>query len=97
MIDLLETPQQIEKEEKKSVFEWLGMFGYLAICVLNGSTGFIGFILVFLKCAHIISWSWLWVTAPIWIPLALELSGLILVVIFAVPLMAFSAVFQKKD
>lgn len=32
-----------------------------------------------LKVTHVVDWSWVWITAPIWIPLALILCvGLIL-------------------
>jgi hypothetical protein len=35
-------------------------------------------IFLVLKLTHVIDWSWLWVTAPLWIPLAIV--GIVLVV-----------------
>lgn len=35
-------------------------------------------IFAILKCYHIITWSWLWVLAPIWIPVAI-IGALILI------------------
>ena len=37
------------------------------------SLPFIALILVSLKLTGVINWSWLWVTSPIWIPIALAL------------------------
>lgn len=43
-------------------------------------------VFLILKLVGVITWSWLWVLAPLWIPLALGLAvflvGLIIVVIF---------------
>lgn len=36
-----------------------------------------------LKLTHVINWSWLWVLAPVWIPLSLIAPVLIAVLIFA--------------
>ncbi len=36
-----------------------------------GVAGLLGVLFVALKLTHVISWSWLWVLAPFWIPLAL--------------------------
>jgi hypothetical protein len=36
-----------------------------------------------LKLTNVIAWSWLWVTAPIWIPLALLLVVFIIIGIIA--------------
>jgi hypothetical protein len=35
-----------------------------------GISGFLGIAFVVLKLVGVISWSWLWVLAPFWIPLA---------------------------
>lgn len=43
-----------------------------------GVTGLLGVLFVALKLLGIIDWSWWWVTAPFWLPLALVL-GLLLV------------------
>ena len=44
------------------------------------SLPFITLILVTLKLTGVINWSWLWVTSPIWIPIAL---GVVLI-LFAI-------------
>ena len=50
----------------------------------NTSTGGIGLVglltvaFIVLKLCKVISWSWLWVLAPIWIPLAIALSILLI-------------------
>lgn len=31
----------------------------------------LGIVFIVLKLTHVVAWSWLWVTAPIWITLAL--------------------------
>lgn len=36
---------------------------------------------IVLKLCHVIEWSWLWVLAPLWIPLALVLAILVIVLI----------------
>jgi hypothetical protein len=36
--------------------------------------GILGLIFITLKLCGVISWSWLWVLAPFWIPLAILLS-----------------------
>lgn len=52
----------------------------------NTSTG-IGFLglltiaFIVLKLCHVIEWSWLWVLAPMWIPLAVVIALCVLYVI----------------
>lgn len=36
---------------------------------------------IVLKLCHVIEWSWLWVLAPLWIPIALAFAILIIVLI----------------
>lgn len=38
-----------------------------------GLTGLVFIVFLVLKLTHVIDWSWLWVTAPLWIPLAIAL------------------------
>jgi hypothetical protein len=52
------------------------------------SLPFITLILVILKLTGVIDWSWVWVTSPIWIPIALALFILfvalgVVVILFA--------------
>jgi hypothetical protein len=43
-----------------------------------GILGILGLIFITLKLTHVINWSWLWVLAPFWIPLAAALVLLII-------------------
>jgi len=53
----------------------------------NSNTGGIGFagllaiVFITLKLTGYIAWSWLWVLSPLWIPLALVVTILLLVTI----------------
>ena len=40
-------------------------------------------VFIILKLTHVVEWSWLWVLAPIWIPLALVLIVIIVALIIA--------------
>ena len=44
-----------------------------------GSTGLLGVAFIVLKLCGVIDWSWLWVLAPFWIPLAVALIALAIV------------------
>lgn len=51
----------------------------------SGGVGVCGLLLVLfvgLKLGGVISWSWLWVTSPIWLPLVVLLAGCGLVLLF---------------
>ncbi|MBP3884929.1 MAG: hypothetical protein J6D54_08350 [Olsenella sp.] len=39
-----------------------------------GVTGLLGVAFVILKLCHVIDWPWLWVLAPFWVPLALAVA-----------------------
>ena len=55
--------------------------------VRTGGTGFCGLLaiaFIVLKLCGIITWSWVWVLAPLWIPLVLVI--LILIILFFVVL-----------
>ena len=58
-----------------------------------GFSGLLAVLFIGLKLTGCIDWSWLWVLAPIWIPLALVV-GIILAVIVAIVIVA--AVKSKK-
>ena len=53
------------------------------------SLPFITLILVILKLTGVIDWSWVWITSPIWIPIALVFF--ILAVALGVVLILFAA------
>lgn len=54
----------------------------------NNSSGGIGFcglltiVFIVLKLLKVISWSWLWVLAPLWIPISIAIVFFILAIIF---------------
>ena len=47
-------------------------------------TTILGIVFIILKLTGVISWSWLWVLAPFWIPLALVVFILIIVAIITI-------------
>jgi len=52
--------------------------------VVNRGSGFCGFLaiaFIVLKLVGVISWSWWWVLAPLWIPVALALLYVVVVLI----------------
>lgn len=57
---------------------------------VTGVCGLLGVAFVVLKLIGIIEWSWLWVTAPFWIPFAFILSILILYLLFMVIAFVFT-------
>lgn len=51
----------------------------------NGGIGFFGIltiVFIILKLCKVITWSWLWVLAPLWIPLSIALIIFIIAIIF---------------
>jgi hypothetical protein len=42
-----------------------------------GFGGLLAIVFIALKLTKVIAWSWLWVLAPIWIPVAVILAGFI--------------------
>ena len=51
------------------------------IIVYNSTTGLLGIAFVVLKLLHVIEWSWIWILAPFWIPVALVLAFAIITLI----------------
>jgi hypothetical protein len=63
----------------------------------GGGIGFCGLltiVFIVLKLCHVISWSWLWVMSPIWIPFVV--AALILLVVF-VAAMTGPAKLHKRE
>lgn len=57
----------------------------------NGGVGFLGaltILFIALKLTHVIDWSWWWVLAPLWIPVAVVL-GIIAIVAIVVLFVKF--------
>ena len=51
----------------------------------TGGIGFLGLltiVFIVLKLTHVISWSWWWVLAPLWLPIALFIFICVVVVIW---------------
>ena len=49
-----------------------------------GATGLLGIAFVVLKLCHVINWSWWWVTAPFWIPVAFAVLFAAILAVIAV-------------
>ena len=52
----------------------------------GGGIGFCGLltiVFIILKLCNVISWSWLWVLSPLWIPIVLTLAILLIILIAA--------------
>ena len=64
----------------------------------SGKTGGIGFcglltiVFIVLKLCKVITWSWLWVLAPVWIPAAIAVLILVIYVLVSLGL----AIFRRK-
>ena len=48
-----------------------------------GFTGLLFIVFLVLKLLHIIDWSWWWITAPLWAPVALLILIFIILIIIA--------------
>lgn len=62
----------------------------------SGGIGFCGLLAVafiVLKLCKVINWSWLWVLAPIWIPIVL----CILIIVIALIVAGIKSTIKKKD
>ena len=54
---------------------------------ISGGVGFSGLLFItflVLKLTNVITWSWWWVTAPLWVPWAIVLGILVVVFLVAV-------------
>ena len=47
-----------------------------------GFTGMLAIAFIVLKLLGVIDWSWWWVLAPIWIPVAIGIIGALIILIF---------------
>lgn len=47
-----------------------------------GFCGLLTIVFIILKLCHVITWSWWWVLAPLWVPIAAALLFYILVAVF---------------
>lgn len=50
-----------------------------------GFTGALALLFIGLKLANVITWSWLWVLSPLWLPLAVILSVILVVWLVQLP------------
>ena len=53
-----------------------------------GVCGLLGVVFIVLKLVGTISWSWVWVLSPIWIPMAMVFAILLIVVVAAIVMVA---------
>lgn len=60
-----------------------------------GFTGALAILFIGLKLGGVISWSWLWVLSPLWIPLAIGLAVLLIFGIGVLIAALLSAIFEK--
>jgi len=49
-----------------------------------GFCGLLAIVFIVLKLTNVIAWSWLWILAPLWIPLSSVLVVLIIMIIIAI-------------
>jgi hypothetical protein len=61
-----------------------------------GFFGLLGIVFITLKLCGVIDWSWWWVTAPLWGPLAALVSFLVGVLIMAVGSYALIWLLERK-
>jgi len=64
-----------------------------------GLCGFVFLIFLFLKLAEmgtVATWSWWWVTSPLWIPIGLVLSIVVIALVFAGIVFLAGALLGKK-
>lgn len=64
-------------------------------------TGLLTVLFIGLKLSDVIDWSWLWVLAPLWLPIALAIGtlliGLFIAIIAAVVKTVLKEIEDKKD
>jgi len=53
----------------------------MGIYIGTGFLGLLALVFITLKLLGYISWSWLWILSPIWIPVCLSLFGIIIMLI----------------
>jgi len=58
-----------------------------------GFTGLLTIVFIVLKLTGVISWSWIWVLAPTWIPIAL---GIVTLVVFLLVMTVIAFLDRKK-
>lgn len=61
-----------------------------------GFTGLLAILFIGLKLGNVITWSWLWVLSPIWIPIGIVLSILIIVAFIFLIIELFKPGYNKK-
>lgn len=53
-------------------------------------------IFIILKLTNVITWSWWWITSPLWLPIAIGLGILFLAGLAVLLAIIFVAIFEKK-
>lgn len=49
-----------------------------------GFFGLLTLLFIGLKLTKVITWSWVWVLSPIWLPLAVLLAGLVVYIVYRI-------------
>lgn len=60
-----------------------------------GFTGALAILFIGLKLGGVISWSWLWVLSPLWIPFAIGLGVVVIALIGTAIAALLTAIFEK--
>lgn len=60
-----------------------------------GGTLFVVFLI--LKLTHVITWSWLWVTSPLWIDTAATVALFLILALFGVSVSAFFGAVSRSN
>mgnify|MGYP000915871652 CR=1 FL=1 len=76
-----------------AVLVYLLFSGYTPLYA--GTIGLAFIIFLILKLKNIIAWSWIWVTSPLWIPIALILGITLIISTFVILIMLIKLLFSK--
>ena len=60
-----------------------------------GFSGLLAILFIGLKLTGHITWAWLWVLSPLWIPLCIVLGVLVVVLVFALLVAIVRALFNR--
>ena len=59
------------------------------------TTTLLGIVFVVLQLCNVINWPWIWVLCPFWIPIAIALVGLIMMIVFLGVVILYTLAFSK--
>ena len=67
------------------------------ITIGGGFSGLLFIAFLILKLCNVISWSWWWVTAPLWIPAAFCVAAVVIVLLVALIIMIVLAISEAIE